>query len=117
MLSLFMFIGGIVVLARGRYPWGSTREVRGGTARLVGFLMLITPVAFFAYGVYLGAEAARQGKADPTDDKDFQKLILLEVGITVGMLIVCALISVMSAVPRSGRLRRPPRRLRSPPSN
>ena len=97
MLQIAMLIGGIVVLCTGKLPVGGGKSVRGGAARLLGFLMMLPLPVAFAMGFALGTWAVQNNRMD-----DVQTYALaIDLGVTLFFALLVGILAACMAKPNT----------------
>jgi hypothetical protein len=104
MIGLAIFVCGIVILVRGRIPYGGTKEVRGPLAYVVASLLLLPFPIFFTYGFMVGFNAEANGKQ--LDAEKLAKdvgMVELSVYLIVGLVSWGIVAASAQPVRRKGR--------------
>src|SRR6516162_859822 len=97
-----MLIFGIVALIKGKFSLTRGRVVEGVPARIIGLVLCLPFPLGFVIGLALGIGAAAAGRQiDP------MSVMPLDLGLTLGCLVLAVGIAIATAKPtRSKRLRR-----------
>jgi hypothetical protein len=98
-LEILCLVYGIITLAKGKFPVGKTREVRGAPAYFIGVILLsIIPVGIGAFIVLNWDDLAQGQQPDPF--KFDAKTILPDVIAVFGCGGLAMLIAFMNAKPK-----------------
>jgi len=100
-----LLIGGLVALVTGKVSLTKNLVVHGAMARVVGaILMLPIPLAL-GCGILLGVVMAAQGGKSMDDIRIYAAI--LDVGITVGCILLAVIVAAMSPKSKPAKKRRP----------
>jgi hypothetical protein len=98
-LEILCLVYGIITLAKGKFPVGKTREVRGAPAYLIGVILLaIIPVGIGAFIILNWNDLAQGRQPDPF--KFDAKTILPDVIAVFGCGGLAMLIALTNAKPK-----------------
>jgi hypothetical protein len=112
-VALGLFIFGVAILisllANGKFPTGSNKELRGGPAYIVSLLLIAPLPLIFLIGCGVGFHAAAQGKQD-IDEEDPIYLVI-EIGVVALCAIPALIIALTGAKPKKRKKKKKKRRV------
>lgn len=94
-MDIALLVVGIIGFVKGRINVTKTKELRGGAMYFVATLCCLPLPLAFLIGMYLGADAAKNGT---TVDND--SLRLIAGGLTIGIFIVALVLLFALATPK-----------------
>jgi hypothetical protein len=97
---------GVIAVVKGKFTLSRGKVCEGISARIVGILLILTPVfafaASFVYGIIVGVGMVQAGTTELTKERQSEiqfTSIVISLGILIAMFVVAMTVAFMTAKP------------------